>query len=726
MELMNRVNAELGRARRPRGAASSRGRADRRASEARSRPAVAFALVVLAAACTRDATRVRPTDTPTEPTGSTLRLELVAAPVSGEAPLRVRLDARLIGDVGDPAAFGCPTLAWTLDDRDDGEVVIAQPQGCVPGTVARAFTLEHTYATARKYQASVRLIARDVPPSNGVEIVVRGATPTPAPQVAFPGPTIVIATPAGITPAPTQVAAVVAPTLPLAGPAPAATATPALAQPGSTEVPGAPTGVVSTASGTPADRSTPSLTDLTRVPGTLAAVVVAPREATAMARPTAMLVTAAPPIEATPGGAGRAAGTARTATAPTVEPQVSPGAVDRTATPPLAGIVAERTPAMPGRPSATSGRAVAPAPRPTASPVGGAVGREAAPGLPAAPAAPPARSPAPPLGSPPPASSPPSVARGGSPMPEATTVGPAPLSPTAGPATARRPARRVLPADLYYLAGAPAQLWRLPVTGEPPSRLTDMPHPVDAYAVSQTGPVAFTSAGGLYLLAPATGAITPLDPGGAAPVWSRSGYQLAYTAGGLQVYDLVRRQHFTMAQDGVPLAWSRDGARLLARRADGRLALIQVATQSAVDLPLFGIAAAGWLPDRDVAWLTDGERLDLLTAGAALTVNRVSGLDAGLSIADDVMVRPDGRLLVAARSSAGLTAFGVDLASGSVAAVPSGPTTPLPGADFDWAPDGRHAALAGPDGVALVDPIAGAQVQMVAGPARQPRWVLTR
>lgn len=311
-------------------------------------------------------------------------------------------------------------------------------------------------------------------------------------------------------------------------------------------------------------------------------------------------------------------------------------------------------------------------------------------------------------------------------MPEASTVGPAPLSPTAGPATARRPARRVLPADLYYLAGVPAQLWRLPVTGEPPDRLTEMPHPVDAYAASQTGPVAFTSAGGLYLLAPDTGAITPLDPGGAAPVWSRSGYQLAYTAGGLQMYDLVRRQHFTMAQDGVPLAWSRDGARLLARRADGRLALIRVATQSAVDLPLFGIAAAGWLPDRDVAWLTDGERLDLLTAGAALMVNHVSGLDAGLSIADDVMVRPDGRLLVAARSSVGLTAFGVDLASGSVAAVASGPTIPLPGADFDWAPDGRHAALAGPDGVALVDPIAGAQVQMVAGPARQPRWVLTR
>lgn len=704
-------------------------RAVRRAGARAASRAVLF-LAALAAGCNRDATRVRPTDAPPAPTGSAPSLELTADPISGEVPLRVRFEARLVGDVGAPEDFGCPTLAWTLDDRDDGEVVIAQPSGCAPGTVVRAFTLDHTYATARKYQASVRLIARDVPPSNGVEIVVRGATPTPAPQVAFPGPTIIIATPAGATPeAATRVAVVAAPS-PGAGlaPAPSASAgfdTAVAATPVATRTGGATTvaeagGSAAAGTGTPPPDGTASTAaDRDRTPTvrpTSAVVVVAPREATAMARPTAMLVPAEPATTAAT-AATAAAGSARPAprtgstAGATAEPIVAPPTASTVRSAAGAAPPATLVPRPPAAPTAA-------AQPPTPASGGGAgepaegAARPGVNGVPSVPPPIPGRGPGPAVATAGPGIRPPTPAAGG-----AT----APTAPGAGAV-----ARRVLPADLYYLAGEPRQIWRLPVTGERPTRLTDVPRAVDAFAVSQTGAVAFTSGGGLYLLAPETGAVTPLDPMGDAPVWSRGGYQLAYAADGLQVYDVVRRQLFTVARDGVPLAWSRDGARLLARRADGGLALIAVATQSAVDLPVFGVTAAGWLPDRDVAWLVDGQGLALLSAGAALMTNRVAGLPPEPALGDDVMVRPDGRLLVAARSPAGLTVFGVDLAAGSLSAVPSGPATPLPDADFDWAPDGRHAALAGPEGVALFDPLAGAQVPIVAGPARQPRWVLTR
>ncbi len=122
-------------------------------------------------------------------------LELSAEPVRGDAPLTVRFEARLVGLVDAREGFDCPTLAWTLDGRDDGEVVLSQAEGCQLGQVARVFRLEHRYERARSYEASLRLIGLDLPPSNLVQVLVQGPTATPAPQLARAGPTIVIATP---------------------------------------------------------------------------------------------------------------------------------------------------------------------------------------------------------------------------------------------------------------------------------------------------------------------------------------------------------------------------------------------------------------------------------------------------------------------------------------------------------------------------------------------------
>ncbi len=128
------------------------------------------------------------------PSGA-LRLELSAEPLRGTAPLKVRFTARLLGELPPEAAnFDCPTVAWVLDSRDDGQVVIAPAEGCVEGRTARVFTLDHRYEAARAFEAHVRLLAVDLPPSNTVQVLVQGPTPTPGPDVAQDGPTIILAT----------------------------------------------------------------------------------------------------------------------------------------------------------------------------------------------------------------------------------------------------------------------------------------------------------------------------------------------------------------------------------------------------------------------------------------------------------------------------------------------------------------------------------------------------
>ena len=123
------------------------------------------------------------------------RLVLEASPIRGDAPLSVSFRARLVGDVEPGLVSDCPTLAWTLDSRDAGEIVLAQADSCSDEAPAREFQLEHSYPNARAYEVSLRIIGSDLAPSNLLQILVTGPTPTPAAQVAAAGPTIVIATP---------------------------------------------------------------------------------------------------------------------------------------------------------------------------------------------------------------------------------------------------------------------------------------------------------------------------------------------------------------------------------------------------------------------------------------------------------------------------------------------------------------------------------------------------
>ena len=123
------------------------------------------------------------------------RLVLEASPIRGDAPLSVLFDARLVGQVTPGEVSDCPTLAWTLDSRDAGEIILAQADHCSDEAPARIFQLEHTYPNARAYEVSLRIIGSDLAPSNLLQILVTGPTPTPAAQVAAAGPTIVIATP---------------------------------------------------------------------------------------------------------------------------------------------------------------------------------------------------------------------------------------------------------------------------------------------------------------------------------------------------------------------------------------------------------------------------------------------------------------------------------------------------------------------------------------------------
>lgn len=148
-------------------------------------------LLAFAAAGCRGLPTPEPADSDHTDGASNARLALTVAPVNGEAPLAVELSAELLGDVAALADGGCPSLAWSLGN---GDVVLAQAAGCAPGVVPRRYALAYTYRGAGSFDASVRLLALDVPASNRVSVLVRGPTATPAPRVAQAGPTIVIAT----------------------------------------------------------------------------------------------------------------------------------------------------------------------------------------------------------------------------------------------------------------------------------------------------------------------------------------------------------------------------------------------------------------------------------------------------------------------------------------------------------------------------------------------------
>jgi hypothetical protein len=297
-----------------------------------------------------------------------------------------------------------------------------------------------------------------------------------------------------------------------------------------------------------------------------------------------------------------------------------------------------------------------------------------------------------------------------------------PVVPTpSGPSAV---AKRVLPADLYYIAGPERRLWRLPASGERPMALTAPELEIDAFNVAPSGTIAFASGGALYLVAPGSDTPTKLVDAARAPLWSRNGRLLAYGApDGVYQYDVVNRQHSRLTDRGEPMAWSRDATWLLVGLPGGRIALVAVATGTRTVLPFDGVAAAGWLPDRDVIWMA-GAGLRLLSLGQAWVQTTLLPPEVPTS---NVFIRPDDMLLAIADTGAGPAVHIADLASTDLTTRSAGPPIPLRSLDnAAWAPDGRHMALAGLGGVALVDPFTGAEVPMIALPAARPEWVLGR
>lgn len=147
------------------------------------------------------------------------RIELVVEPSDGDAPLAVRMRATIVGGVGTAAGaddLGCATAAFSMGD---GNVTHVRPdESPCKGGVGRTYEVEHVYASAGSFSASVRLIARPIPVSRIVPVLVRGATPTPVPMAAIPGPTIIIATsapPKTMTPSTPTSAATSPPMAPL-------------------------------------------------------------------------------------------------------------------------------------------------------------------------------------------------------------------------------------------------------------------------------------------------------------------------------------------------------------------------------------------------------------------------------------------------------------------------------------------------------------------------------
>lgn len=451
------------------------------------------------------------------------RLRLEAEPVRGRAPLEVRFSLVIEGELpaGD-GRFDCPTVAWVLDSRDDGQVVLAPAEdGCRAEKPQRRFTLTHRYAAAGAYDAYARLLALDLEPSNTVQILVDGPTPTRQSAAGREGPTIVLATPAPPQPA----------------------------------------------------RS------VTSVAGTLAAY----------------------------------------------------------------------------RPAAT------------------------APSPPAAPA--------------------------------------------------------VLPADLYFLAGQPQGLWRLPASGGPIERLSAADQTVFAYAAGSAGAVAFSGPEGLRL-ALRGGGDALVDPAPAGDlVWSRDGRRLAYGNPGLHLLDLGETRPRSLPYSGRPLTWSADGRwLLLARRSsEGRtegegaetlLALdLRTDPPRSLELPLPAPRLAGWLPDRPAVWLAD-PGIHLLRLADPL---QHTTLLPETFHPEAVVGRADGHLVLIAADdkSGGRRLYRLDLDAPEPApAAASGPTI-RPGA-LAIAPGGAMAARADGSGLWLLDLRTGAEALLLGQAAAQPSWVLGR
>lgn len=500
------------------------------------------------------------------------RLRLLVEPARGPAPLVVRYTLLLEGPLpeGDER-WHCPTVAWVLDSRDDGQVVLAPAdEACRDGAPRRRFSLTQRFAAAGAFDSYARLLALDLEPSNTVQVVVDGPTPTRQAALGREGPTIVLA-----TPAPPQPARAV-----------------------------------------------------TSVAGTLAAY----------------------------------------------------------------------------RPQGT--------PRPQ--------------GLPA-----------------------------------------------------------VLPADLYFLAGRPRGLWRLPADGGPIERLSAADQPVFSYAAGSAGGVAMSGPAGLRLSLRGGGSAL-VDPAPAEGlVWSRDGRQLAYGNPGLRLLSLGEARPRSLEGRGRPLTFSADGRWLLAAAeggggvqgpgsatapggqedaVEGQGGAAPEATRPAetlvaldlraqptlrLELPLPAPRLAGWLPDRPAVWLADPgvwllRLTDPLQSSALLPgplqASAVAGQADGTLVLVTAAEDPGGRRLIridldeeaeppGAPGQAGRTDSATTAAAAATRSTASSPPvsrlTIAPG-DLAIAPGGRMAARADGTGLWLLDLQSGTEALLLRQPADRPSWVLGR
>ena len=310
----------------------------------------------------------------------------------------------------------------------------------------------------------------------------------------------------------------------------------------------------------------------------------------------------------------------------------------------------------------------------------------------------------------------------------AATRTPVPDGPATRVAVAATPVEgvSVLPADLYFLAGEPARLARLPASGEAPEAVGPPgAGSVEAYAISSLGLVAQVAESALSVLSPLGEAREVASEGASSPVWSRDGRLLAYAREGeLQLFDVVSFSEEPLGIPGEPLGFSYENEWLLARDGAGELLVLRPEERPVgrLDLPLSDAAHAGWLPGRNVLWLS-GPGLRFVSLDDAVSVQPVLEADVDTSA---VFVRPDQRALLLAEREGATTLHLVDLGAPTLEAELVGVPLVLPlTADFAWSPDGRWLAVAGPSRLVQFDPVTGRTSNLVEGAVKEPRWVLS-
>ncbi len=278
----------------------------------------------------------------------------------------------------------------------------------------------------------------------------------------------------------------------------------------------------------------------------------------------------------------------------------------------------------------------------------------------------------------------------------------------------------VLPANLYYVARADRRLWRLPADGGAPEPVSPVGQAVGEYDVAANGAIAYVGDGALWLRLPGAEPFRVADRA-SRPLWSRNGRDLAYASEGVWRYRVADGRRESVAADGIPLAWSRSGDALVARRADGSVEVIGRDAAKPLVIPLAGVEEAGWFADREVFW-TSGDGLRLVSMGQRIQLATLVEDRATRS----VFLRPDGTLLALLASADGWQPVAISL----TAALPTATTigaavSALQGEGFRWSPDGRHAVVVGADGIQLMDPHSGAQLPLLRAAAERPLWQLS-